>query len=123
MTKHISHLPAPIFYADQPAEMMMGPITSKLTLGVVEADDSEFPRPVVTVVMPSTALLHLARDIVAQFEEPKFKQHAMRGLEAAGKAISSGGAIRFGAEIAKATKKIEEAPQVPKARRRVVTPK
>ena len=53
---------APIFYADQPAALMLGAHISRLTFGVSELDGSDYPRPVVTIAIPTQSLLSLVND-------------------------------------------------------------
>lgn len=62
------HLAAPeMFYADQIAQMQIGPYVSKLTFGLDDGVPNVTPRPSVTVVIPTQALLqmaHTAHDII-----------------------------------------------------------
>lgn len=80
---------APVVFADQPAELLIGPFTSKLTLGVVEQDGNDVPRPVVTLVMPTPMLFHMARDILKQAMSPAIKRNTVKALLAAAKSIET----------------------------------
>jgi len=80
---------APIVFADQPAELLIGPFTSKLTLGVVEDDGTDVPRPVVTLVMPTPMLFHMARDILKQATSPAVKRSTVKALLSAAKSIEA----------------------------------
>jgi len=81
----------PMYYADQPAALMLGPFVSKLTFGVEELDDGEFPRPVVTIAMPTSSLVQLVHDLKKSFDDPAFRKHSAELLMKAAKTISTGG--------------------------------
>ncbi|WP_157522586.1 hypothetical protein [Mitsuaria sp. 7] len=81
----------PLFYADQPAEMMLGPFTTRITFGVAENDDSDFPRPVVTLAMPTEALRSLAEDILKQIDAPSFKKQRAQTLLRLAESLLDGG--------------------------------
>jgi len=49
-------------YADQHAQLAVGPYVSKLTFGI-EQKPGEVPNPILTVVLPTPALLNLAHQI------------------------------------------------------------
>ncbi len=83
------HGSAPVVFADQPAELMIGPFTSKLTLGVVDDLENEVPRPVVTLVMPTPALFQMAREILHQAASASVKRRTVKALLDAAKAIES----------------------------------
>lgn len=84
--------PAPMFYADQPAALLLGPHVSRITFGVEEEDDGDFPRPVVTIAMPTASLLEFANDLKAALDSPGFKKHAVDQLSRSAKKIATGGA-------------------------------
>jgi hypothetical protein len=86
-----SFSPAPIFYADQPAALALGPHVSRMSFGVEEEEDGEFPRPVVTIAMPTAALLEFVNDLKAAFDSAEFKRHTVDHLARSAKRISSGG--------------------------------
>lgn len=96
MTKKIlkaresSYSHAPIYYADQPASLMLGSVVSRIGFGVVEQDDEEFPRPVVTIALPTGVLLEFVNDLKAAFDSPEFKKHAVDDLARTAKKIASG---------------------------------
>jgi len=83
--------PAPVFFADQPAALMLGPHVSRITFGVEELDDGEFPRPVVTVAMPTVALLQFVNDLKRALDSANFKKQTVAQLERAAKMIAAGG--------------------------------
>lgn len=68
------HGDAPTFYADQPAGMAFSPQVTKITFGVDDNDSTnEFPRPVVTIVLPTDAVLNMVRDMVDILGSEEFK--------------------------------------------------
>lgn len=81
----------PMYFADQPAELLLGPFVSRLTFGAAEEDTGEFPRPVVTVAMPTIALMQLVHDLKTSFDSASFKKDATKTLLNAAKTIASGG--------------------------------
>lgn len=78
-----------VLYADQPAELSLGPFVSRLTLGIVESQ-SDAPIPVLSFAMPTTALLQMAKDIVQQIESPSFAKGAAKSLSIAAERLASG---------------------------------
>lgn len=78
----------PMFYADQPASLALGPAVSRLTFGVEES--GEYPRPVVTLAIPTVALLMLVKDLGKTFESESFKRDMAKGLERSAKAFAAG---------------------------------
>lgn len=82
---------APIFFADQPAALMLGAHVSRITFGIEEPDDHDFPRPVVTIAMPTTALLQFVNDVKDALSAPNFKKQTITELLKAAKSIESGG--------------------------------
>ncbi|WP_411851594.1 hypothetical protein ACLB90_03210 [Stenotrophomonas sp. LGBM10] len=74
-----SHANAPIFYADQPAGMAFSPQVTRLTFGIEDDDESsDFPRPVVSVVMPTDAVITMVRDIMEVLENDRFKDDMIK---------------------------------------------
>ncbi|MDF3837172.1 hypothetical protein P3W85_30075 [Cupriavidus basilensis] len=78
------HLPKPdvnapvlnspaLVYADQIAQLAIGPFVTKLTLGMDDGVPDVVPRPVVTIVMPTQALLQLADSVRAAIATPLIK--------------------------------------------------
>ncbi|MDP3337253.1 MAG: hypothetical protein Q8S51_10760 [Rhodoferax sp.] len=67
-------------FADQPSAIQVGPYVTKFTLGVIEEDDSEFPRPVVTVAMPTVNLIRMVNDLQVIFSDPEFKKDSAKSL-------------------------------------------
>lgn len=67
-------------FADQPSAIQVGPYVTKFTLGVIEEDDSEFPRPVVTVAMPTVNLMRMVHDLQMIFSDPDFKKESAKSL-------------------------------------------
>lgn len=80
----------PIYYADQPAGLSLGPHVCRLTFGVEEDDDNEYPRPVVTVAMPTVSLLMMINDLALTLNDPKFKKATEAGLISAAKKVAAG---------------------------------
>lgn len=78
----------PMFYADQPASLALGPTVSRLTFGV--EDSGDYPRPVVTLAIPTVALLMLVKDLSRTFDSEGFKKDMAKGLERSAKAFASG---------------------------------
>ena len=78
----------PMFYADQPASLALGPTVSRLTFGV--EGSGEYPRPVVTLAIPTVALLMLVNDLSKTFDSESFKKDMAKGLERSAKAFSAG---------------------------------
>ncbi|HEY1395773.1 hypothetical protein [Roseateles sp.] len=78
-----------VLYADQPAELSLGPFVSRLTLGIVESR-SDAPIPVLSFAMPTTALLQMAKDIILQIESPSFAVGAARSLALAADVLTLG---------------------------------
>lgn len=76
--KTVMHGDAPTFYADQPSGMAFSPQVTKITFGVDDNDSTnEFPRAVVTVVLPTDALLTMVRDITDILESEAFKSEML----------------------------------------------
>lgn len=78
----------PMFYADQPASLALGPTVSRLTFGI--EDSGDYPRPVVTLAIPTVALLMLVKDLSKTFDSDGFKKDMAKGIERAAKAFSAG---------------------------------
>lgn len=69
---------APItIYADQLAQLAIGPFASKLTFGV-DRKQGDVPAPVVTIALPTPALLNLAKQVF-QILENQGIQKALKG--------------------------------------------
>lgn len=83
--------PAPVFFADQPAALMLGTHVSRISFGIEEMDDGEFPRPVVTVALPTTALLQFVNDVKKALDSAAFKKQSVLQLQKAAKMIATGG--------------------------------
>jgi len=79
----------PVLYADQPAQLALGPFVSRLTLGVVD-EHSEDPVPVLSFSMPTIALLQMAKEIVQQIENPTFSKRVARTLAVTAERWASG---------------------------------
>src|SRR5689334_6149239 len=82
---------APTFFADQPAALFVGAAVTKLARGGTDPGRSNSPRPVVTVVMPTHAIIELVNDLKSTFDEPSFKKEVADGLGKALKIIVGGG--------------------------------
>lgn len=83
----------PMYFADQPAALMLGPLVSRITFGTEEMDDGPFPRPIVTIAMPTPALLQFVNDLKAALDEPSFKKNSIEGLGNAARLIQAGGEL------------------------------
>lgn len=57
----------------------MGPYVTKFTLGVIDGED-EYPRPVVTIAMPTVNLMRMVEDMQALFIDQEFKKDTMKML-------------------------------------------
>jgi hypothetical protein len=77
MTGGVSTLQAaPMFYADQLAAITAGPHVCRLTFGVQEDDGSEYPRAVVTVAVPTIALMQLLSEVGGTLNHLDFRKQA-----------------------------------------------
>jgi hypothetical protein len=85
------HTNVPMFYADQPAALMLGPLVSRLTFGVEETDDGDYPRPVVTIALPTRALMQLVNDLNTEFESSSFRKHSAASLMKFAQQVAVGG--------------------------------
>lgn len=81
----------PMYFADQPAALMLGAAVSRITFGVTENDDEDFPRPVVTIAIPTIALMQLVHDLKKSFDSPSFRKHSVESLKHAVEIMASGG--------------------------------
>lgn len=90
----------PLFFADQPAALLLGPQVSRFSFGVEDMDDGQFPRPVVEIAMPTVALLQFVNDVKETLNSTDFKQQTVSALEKAAKTIVAGRPIK-GDEITK----------------------
>jgi hypothetical protein len=71
----------PIFYADQPASVVYGPHVTRITFGVAEDDGSDYPRPVVTIAMPTLSLLRFVKDLSQRLGTEEYKSDMVNGLQ------------------------------------------
>lgn len=69
-----------IVFADQPAAIEVGPYVSKFTLGVVDDGNGEYPRPVVTIAMPTINLMRMVQDLQELFTNSEFKEDSAQRL-------------------------------------------
>ena len=107
----------PMYYADQPAGLMVGAHVSRLTFGVQEDDDSNYPRPVVTVAIPTNVLIELVSDLRIILSDDSFKKNTAQQLEGSIKRVMLG--IRD-----EATPQLEGPSEAPaKARKSLAAPK
>lgn len=81
----------PMYFADQPAELLLGPFVSRLTFGAAEEGSGEFPRPVVTIAIPTIALIQLVHDLKKSFDSVEFKRDCAEALLEAAKTLATGG--------------------------------
>lgn len=89
-----SNATTPLFFADQPAALMLGPHVSRITFGVEEMDDGEFPRPVVEIAIPTVALLQFVNDVKEALSSSDFKKQTVGLLEKSAKTIVAGRAVK-----------------------------
>lgn len=61
-------------YADQLAQLAVGPFASKLTFGV-DRKLGEVPTPVVTIALPTPALLSLAKQVFQILGNPNIQNN------------------------------------------------
>lgn len=80
----------PTYFADQPAGLMVGPFVTKLTFGVQDDDESPYPRPVVTIAIPTVALSELVSDLRFVLDDETFKKTTAKQLDVAKNTITSG---------------------------------
>jgi hypothetical protein len=69
-----------IVFADQPSAIQVGPYVSKFTLGVVDDGDGEYPRPVVTIAMPTINLMRMVQDLQELFTNSEFREDSAKML-------------------------------------------
>lgn len=94
----------PIYYVDQPASIALGPHICRMTFGVEEDDDSDFPRPIVTIAMPTTSLLMMVNDLVHTLNSQEFKKDAALKLAESVKKLSAGITASPSSELVKKQK-------------------
>ena len=80
----------PMYFAEQAAELLLGPFVSRLTFGVTEENEGDFPRPVVTIAIPTIALMQLVEDLKNSFDSPSFKHNSVEAHLALAKRIENG---------------------------------
>ena len=80
----------PTYFADQPAGLMVGPFVTKITFGVQDDDESDYPRPVVTIAIPTVALSELVSDLRFVFDDESFKKTTARQFDVAKTTIAAG---------------------------------
>ena len=80
----------PIFFADQAAGLAVGAHVSRLTFGVQEDDGTDYPRPVVTIAIPTTSLLDLVSDLRLIFEDDDFRGDVNQQLESSARKLLAG---------------------------------
>lgn len=52
----------------------MGPYTTKITLGLIDEEGDEYPRPVVTIAMPTLNLMRMVEDLHDLFKDPEYQK-------------------------------------------------
>lgn len=73
-------LDVPTFFADQPAAFQTGPYTTKITLGSIDDDGTDFPRPVITIVMPTINFIRMVEEFNELITSEHFKNDSKRIL-------------------------------------------
>lgn len=89
----------PMYFADQPAVLLLGPFVSRVTFGTAEEGSGDFPRPVVTIAIPTIALMQLVNDLKKSFDSVDFKKNSATALLSAAKTIATGGKPTPSAEM------------------------
>lgn len=67
-------------FIDQPCSFQAGPYVTKLTLGVDDNDGQDFPRPTITIAMPTVNLIRMVEDLQKVFADPNFKLHNLNTI-------------------------------------------
>lgn len=68
-------------FVDQPAGIQAGPYVTKITLGVVDDDGTEFPRPVLSISMPTVNMMLMVRELRELFEDPAFLEASKKAMD------------------------------------------
>jgi hypothetical protein len=71
------------FYVDQVASIAYGVHVSKITFGISDGGEDEYPSPVVGIVMPTSNLRRFAVDIAKRLGDADFKEKLKEGLREA----------------------------------------
>ena len=69
-----------VVYVDQVAQIGLGPFVTKLTFGTGTVQ-GEIPKPVITVVMPTNAVLTMCQHIVTVIGQDETKKGLVAELE------------------------------------------
>lgn len=81
--KHARSAELQSFYADQVASIAYGVHVSKITFGIGDGSEDEYPSPVVSIVMPTTNLRRFAVDIAKRLGDADFKDKMKEALQEA----------------------------------------
>lgn len=71
------------FYVDQVASIAYGVHVSKITFGISDGSENEYPAPVVSIVMPTSNLRRFAVDIAKRLGDADFKEKMKEALREA----------------------------------------
>jgi len=71
------------FYVDQVASIAYGVHVSKITFGISDGSEDEYPSPVVSIVMPTSNLRRFAIDISKRLGDQDFREKMKEALREA----------------------------------------
>ena len=71
------------FYVDQVASITYGVHVSKITFGIGDGGEDEYPTPIVSIVMPTSNLRRFAVDIAKRLGDADFKEKMKEALREA----------------------------------------
>lgn len=69
------------YFVDQPSSYQTGPYVTKLTFGVIDDDGSDFPRPVLTLAIPTVNLIRMVKDLQEVIKDSEFKEHNLATIK------------------------------------------
>lgn len=78
--KYVRSAELPSFYVDQVAAITYGIHVSKITFGISDSGEDEYPSPVVCIVIPTSNLRRFAVDIAKRLGEADFKEKMKEAL-------------------------------------------
>lgn len=68
-------------FVDQPCSFQSGPYVTKITLGLDDNDGTDFPRPVVTIAMPTVNVIRMVEDLQKVLQSHDFKLHNLKTIQ------------------------------------------
>ena len=81
--KSIRNAELQAFYVDQVASIAYGVHVSKITFGISDGSEDDYPSPVVSIVMPTSNLRRFAVDIAKRLGDADFKEKMREALQEA----------------------------------------